>query len=181
MTILGKGYILLTAKILYDSAVFKSKMANIQSVQAYIEEPDISIIAMSSSSIHDQAALISDRVSCIKDMSEVLYTSKGIPINDKLAFFYGDKPAAQFERGTQVGGHYPCGACGAHISRFDDFAHLSNLSWRSLQELQDLVTKGVYFKDILQQPKHYLHSKGSPEPHMLALTVYTPAAYFTYG
>lgn len=84
-------------------------------------------------------------------------------------FFYGDKPAAQFERGTQVGGHYPCGACGAHISRFDDFAHLSNLSWRSLQELQDLVTKGLYFNDILLQPKHYLHSKGSLEPRMNCL------------
>ena len=78
---LGRGYILLTAKILYDSAVFKSSTANAQSIQAYIEEPQISIIAMSSS-IHDQAALISDRVSCIHDMSEILSTSKGIPIND---------------------------------------------------------------------------------------------------
>ena len=47
---------------------------------------------------------------------------------------------------TQVGGHYPCGACGAHVSRFDDFAHLSNFSWRGLQELQALVTKGTYSK-----------------------------------
>ena len=143
-TILGRGYILLTAKILYDSAVFKSSTANAQSIQAYIEEPEISIIAMSSSSIHDQAALISDRVSCIHDMSEILSTSKGIPINDRLAFFYGDKPAAQFERGTQVGGNYPCGACGAHVRRYDDFAHLSDLSWRCLQELQALVTKDVH-------------------------------------
>ena len=145
-TILGRGYILLTAKILYDSAVFKRSIPNAQSIQAYVEEPEISIIAMSSSTIHDQAALISDRVNCIQDMSVVLNTSKGIPINDRLAFFYGDKPAAQFERGTQVGGHYPCGACGAHVSRFDDFAHLSNFSWRGLQELQALVTKGTYSK-----------------------------------
>ena len=37
-----EGVILLTAKILYDSAVFKSSMANAQSIQAYVEEPEIS-------------------------------------------------------------------------------------------------------------------------------------------
>ena len=100
------------------------------------------MIAMSSSSINDQAALIADRISCVQDMSQKLLTENGIQITDQLMFFYGDKPAAQFERGTQIGGHYPCGACGAHITRFDDFSHQATCNWRSLQELQTLVTKG---------------------------------------
>ena len=57
-------------------------------------------------------------------------------------FFYGDKPAAQFERGTQMGGHYPCGSCGTHIRRVYDFAHSTTCKWRSLKDLQTLVTKG---------------------------------------
>ena len=40
-TILGKGYILLTAKVLYDPAIFQSGKAGAQSIQAYVEEPEI--------------------------------------------------------------------------------------------------------------------------------------------
>lgn len=99
---------------------------------------------LKSSSINDQAALIADRVNCIREMNVELCTGNGISITDKLMFFYGDKPAAQFERGTQIGGHYPCGSCGAHVLRFDDFAHLTTCNWRSLQQLQTLVTEGQF-------------------------------------
>ena len=109
-SILGRGYILITV------SVTNPEHMQTKDIQAYIEEPEISIIAMSSSSIQDQAALIADRMECIQDMSTPL---SGVPITDKLKFFYGDKPEAQFERGTQIGGHYPCGACGTHVSRFD--------------------------------------------------------------
>ena len=144
-TILGRGYILLTAKIMYDPAVFKSNQEttlSVKDIQAYVEEPEICMIAISSSSINDQVALIADRMNCIKEMNVELCTENGISIMDRLMFFYGDKPAVQFERGTQVGGYYPCGSCGAHHSRFDDFAHLTTCNWRSLQQLQTLVTKG---------------------------------------
>ncbi len=43
----------------------------------------------------------------MKEISEPLQTKNDITITDKLMFF-----TAQFERGTQVGGHYPCGSCG---------------------------------------------------------------------
>lgn len=124
-SILGRGYILITVKVFFDSAIFCANLEHMQAkdIQAYIEEPEVSIIAMSSSSIQDQAALIADRMECIQDMSTSLCTTSGVPITDKLKFFYGDKPAAQFERGTQIGGHYPCGSCGTHVSRFDDFAY----------------------------------------------------------
>lgn len=74
-TILGRGYILLTAKVLYDPAIFNSSSIHalsIKNVQAFVEEPEICMIAMSSSSINDQAALITDRVSCIQDMSQLI-------------------------------------------------------------------------------------------------------------
>ncbi len=144
-SILGRGYILLTAKILYDPAVFRSKTdttGKINDIQAFIEEPEISILAISSSTIEDQAALIGDRVDCMIELSTEVTTQSGIPITDRLMFFYGDKPAAQFERGTQIGGHYPCGSCGTHIRRMDDFAYCMNCRWRSLQQLQTLATKG---------------------------------------
>ena len=117
-------------------------------VQAYVEEPEISIITLSSSSIQDQAALITDRIECIQDLSTPVYTTTCVPITDKLKFFYGDKPAAQFERGTQVGGHYPCGSCGTHVSRFDDFAHSTNSKWRNIEKLQNCHKRCVHTWNI---------------------------------
>ena len=68
-TILGRGYVLVTIKLLYDHAVFKSDDTINQSqkdLQAYIEEPEIHIIALSSSSVDDQTTLI-DRLKCMKN------------------------------------------------------------------------------------------------------------------
>ncbi len=89
-TILGKGYVLVTTKVVYDPAVFK----DLQDVntQAFIEEPEIHIIAMSSSSIEDQAALIEDRLDCIRETKLPLETKTNITIKDILTFFMGDKP-----------------------------------------------------------------------------------------
>ena len=64
-TILGRGYVLVTIKLLYDHAVFKSDDTINQSqkdLQAYIEEPEIHIIALSSSSVDDQTTLIDARL-----------------------------------------------------------------------------------------------------------------------
>ena len=33
-----------------------------------------------------------------------------------------------------MGGHFPCGSCGVHVQRMDDFAHCSSATWRSLAE-----------------------------------------------
>ncbi len=155
-SILGRGYVLLTAKTLYDPAVFKETTPLLKDVQAFVEEPEISILAMSSSSIEDQAALIGDRVDCMTEMNSILTTENNIPITDRLMFFYGDKPAAQFERGTQVGGYYSCGSCGAHVERMDDFAYCATCKWRSLQELQTLVTKGQSVHKTMSVMSHNL-------------------------
>jgi hypothetical protein len=144
-TIAGRGYVLVTCKIVYDPAAFKtdSELHNeLGKLQAFIEEPEIHILALSSSSKEDQAAIISDRIECLKEMSEKVKTSKGIEITDKVFFFVGDKPAAQFERGTQQGGSYKCGSCGCKSTRMDDFAHSLTHTWRSLADLQALILSG---------------------------------------
>ena len=71
---------------------------------------------MCSSSVEDQAALIRDRIEGIRKISDQLTTVQGIMISDQLLFFDGDKPAAQFEHGTQIGGSYPGGSCGCESS-----------------------------------------------------------------
>ena len=78
-------------------------------IQAEIEQPQLHILALCSSSVEDQAALISDRRECIQELSINLQDSKGTLICDELVFFYGDKAAQQVERGTQQGGTYKCG------------------------------------------------------------------------
>ena len=68
----------------------------------------------------------------------------GIQVHDKLRYFTGDHPAADFERGTQQGGLYPCGGCGIHADIIDDQPHALLLSTRSLSEVQSLATAGHF-------------------------------------
>ena len=107
---------------MYDKAVLQDRIPgnSNQNIQGTIEEPEIHVIALSSSSPEDQAALISDRKECLKELTLKLTTQDGIEITDRLFFFLGDKPAAQFERDTQQGGYYKCGSCGCHANVMDD-------------------------------------------------------------
>ena len=119
-TILQTGYILFAVWVLYDPAVFYTqeewKIQHRGQVQTYIqslvEEPMIYMLAPSSSSPADQLALIGDRIECLQELSQPITASNGEQIHDQLRFFCGDKPAQQFERGTQIGGTYKCGGCG---------------------------------------------------------------------
>jgi hypothetical protein len=101
------------------------------------------MLSLGSSSVKDEAALVGDRVECLADLSIPLDTEDGLQITDTLRFFTGDHPAAQFEQGTKQGGTYKCGACGCKESMFDDQGHSL---WRSLEDLQSLVTGGIYGK-----------------------------------
>ena len=148
-TILGHGYVLVTVRVLYDRAVFKTEselqgLETFHNLQSFIEEPQIHLLAMSSSCAEDQASLIQDRLNCIRELSTCVCTSKDISVTDRLVFFYGDKPAAQFERGTQQGGHFPCGTCGCDARRFDDLAHCLSYKWRSVEGLQQLAIAGIH-------------------------------------
>ncbi len=92
-SILGRGYVLVTVKVFYDPAVFETETdSNSAIIQARIEEPEIHILAMSTSSVEHQAALISDRLHCMKEISEPLQTKNDITITDKLMFFTACSP-----------------------------------------------------------------------------------------
>ncbi len=115
-----------------------------RTVHEIVEEPELYMLSMSSSTLSDQLATISDRLDCLPDLKIPVYSSNNVPINDSLKFFIGNHPAQSFERGSQVGGNYKCGSCGCKTSRIDDLAHVFNCSWSSLGDLQRLVLKGKY-------------------------------------
>lgn len=102
-SLLSKGYVLITVKIIYDTAVFKTQHEiedeenYINNVHNQVEQPELHMLAICSSSVEDQAALIGDRHSCIQDLSIPLHDSKETPIVDELVFFYGDKAVQKVE------------------------------------------------------------------------------------
>ena len=150
--IVGSGYLLMTIHALYDPAVYlstaeyerKSGRKCARSVQEIVEEPELYMLCMSSSSLSDQLSTISDRLDCFLDLSKPVNSSKNVPIHDSLMFFIGDHPAQSFERGNQVGGNYKCGSCGCKTSRIDDLANIFSCQWRSLTDLQKLVLAGKF-------------------------------------
>ena len=148
-TILNTGYILFAVWVVFDSAVFYShaELAETQTkvnIQSFVEEPTIYMIAPSTSSPADQLALVGDRIECLQELSKPVKASNGVEVRDCLRSFCGDKPAQQFERGTQIGGTYKCGGCGCKDSMMMDLAHTFHRSWRSLGEIQNLVLSGKF-------------------------------------
>ena len=113
------GFIIVTVHVLYDPVVFYTDEeyeqlnpgANVN-IQAEVEQPEIHLLACGSSSVEDQAALIGDRLTCLRELSKPVKTETGIEITDTLRFFTGDHPATQFEQGSKQGGNYKCGVCG---------------------------------------------------------------------
>ena len=144
-TVLKQGYILFAVKVIYDSGVFFTESEllseHAHNLQEEIEQPMIHMIAPSTSSLSDLLALIPDRIECLQELSNTITSDKGIPIKDRVRFFIGDKPAQQFERGTQVGGVYKCGCKG---SLMQDLSYALQCPPRSLQQLQDLILNGKY-------------------------------------
>ena len=102
------------------------------------------MIAPSSSSPTDQLALVGDRLECLQELSKPTVASNGVEIHDQLRFFCGDKPAQQFERGTQLGGTYKCGGCGVKDVMMQDLAHTLQHKWKSLADLQALILAGKH-------------------------------------
>ena len=150
-TILKMGFVMVTVHIMYDPVVFYTDEEYLQlnpgvidvNVQAEVEQPEIHLLALCSSSVEDQTALIGDRLSCL-ELSEPVKTDTGIEFTDTLRFFTGDHPATQFEQGSKQGGTYKCGVCGCQEYLFDDQAHTLQHKWRSPQQLQTLALSGRF-------------------------------------
>ena len=147
-TVLQQGYILFAVKVVYDTGVFLTEKEwqadgnTIRDLQEEVEQPTIHMIAPSTSAVSDQLALVSDRLECLKELSQPISDPNGIAVFDKARFFCGDKPAQQFERGTQIGGLYKCGSCWCRATMIQDFSHTAQCPPRSLECLQGLVTAG---------------------------------------
>ena len=157
-TILKMGFIMITTHVMYmyDPIVFYTDRefqqlnpgTTVTSIQSEVEQPEIHILGVGSSSVEDQAALTGDRISCLLDLSTPVQTENGTEITDTLRFFTGDYPATQFEQGNKQGGTYKCGVCGCKEHLFDDQAHSLFHQWRSLEELQSLATSGQFGRRV---------------------------------
>ena len=178
-TFLNTGYILFAIWIVYDPAVFYTQ-AEVQAkvnIQSVVEEPAIYMTAPSSCSPADQLALVGDRIECLQELSQPVKASNGVEISDCLRFFCGDKPAQQFERGTQIGGIYKCGGCGCKDCMMMDLAHAFHHSWRSLNDIQSIVLAGRLgnkpgclkpFDNLkVRELKNELQARGVTTPGML--------------
>ena len=148
--VLSRGYILVTLSVIFDEAVFDVSLYDERKhgvkLQEYVEQPEIYMICMSSSSVDDQAAIIPDRLECLSSLSQPLISSNGVEVNDVLRFFVGDHKATAFEQGAQCGGNFPCGTSGIHVSKFTDQTHALRRRVRSLQDIQNLATSGRFGK-----------------------------------
>ena len=84
--ILGSGYILMTIHTLYDPAVFmtieeyesSTGMKCAKSIQDIIEQPELYVLCMSSSSLTDQLATIADRLDCLPDLEQPIMTTSNM-------------------------------------------------------------------------------------------------------
>ena len=147
-SVLSRGYILITLNVIYDDAVFDvglfDENRHKKSLQEYVEQPEMYLVCLSSSSIDDQAALIADRLDCLFSLSHPVTSNNGTQITDVLQFFVGDHKAIAFEQGTQCEGNYSCGCCGIHVEKYADQSHSLRRKIRSLYDLQRLATMGSF-------------------------------------
>ena len=70
----------------------------VSNLQQLIEEPELYIVALSSSSPTDQLTIIPDRVDDLLELSDSIRTSHGIEITDTLRFFIGDHQSANLHQ-----------------------------------------------------------------------------------
>ena len=130
--------------MVYDPIVFKTESEVGQSVQEFVEEGEIHIVAHGSSTLADQATLIPERLAELDGLTDEVTSNSGIKIVDTVRFFKGDKPAAEFEAGVCTGGNYPCVGCACHHNRFADYPHAVKCEQRSLERIQEVALAGHF-------------------------------------
>lgn len=115
-------------------------------VPTVVESPEVHIIARSNSSLHDQRMFNDSRRKSILDFNDTIFNSSGILVQDRVRFFHGDGPAAQFEAGNKIGGYYCCVGCDTRSTRFQDLAHCFRASHITLQNRQQFLLEGDAWK-----------------------------------
>ena len=153
-TVLSFGLVLVLVGVTYDPLTFytdsevpQNSQIGRMSLQEIVKQGDVHIFAHCSSTSSDQAGLIPERVACLESLSSPIVTSKGIPINDRLMFFKGDKQAAWFEAGISRGGNYCCVSCTCHKSNFVDITHVQSCKERLFLDTQAMAISGKYGKE----------------------------------
>ena len=74
---------MITVHVIYDKAVFLTneeyyrKTGNQVNVQCQVEQPEIYMLVLGSSSVEDQAAVIPDRIECLSDLANPVATANG--------------------------------------------------------------------------------------------------------
>ena len=114
--IAGHSHFLTLVSTVYDPAFYFTteemrQRGVIIDVPTTVESPEVHIIARSCSSLCDQRKFNESRQKSLSEFIEPILTTSGIPIQDKVRFFHGDGPAAQFEAGNKIGWYYCCVGC----------------------------------------------------------------------
>ena len=74
---------MITVHVVYDKAVFITneeyhhKTGKRANVQCQVEQPEIYMLVLGSSSVEDQAAVIPDRIECLSDLANPVVTTNG--------------------------------------------------------------------------------------------------------
>ena len=74
---------MITVHTLYDRAVhldnneYYAKTGEQVNVQAEVEQPEVHVLVLGTSSIEDQASVIADRLECLQEIRTSLKTSNG--------------------------------------------------------------------------------------------------------
>ena len=63
--------------IFYTNEEYHTRTGKSTNVQAEVEQPELYMLVVGSSSIQDQSAVIPDRVECIREMHSPLHTANG--------------------------------------------------------------------------------------------------------
>jgi hypothetical protein len=58
----------------------------------------------------------------------------GILSKDTMHLMNGDNPAVEYEAGNQIGGHYACAGCDAHMNMVHDYQYTKYIKHQSLEE-----------------------------------------------
>ena len=111
-------------------------------VPVILDNAEVHILGRSSSTTEDQLMFVETQRNCLKEIGERVFTKSGIEVIDKVGFFYGDGPAAQFEAGHKQGGIYCCVGCGADSGRFSDIAYSYRAPKLTLEERQEFILQG---------------------------------------